>query len=36
MVQLDEFMQHYRRTMNEVWLAASCVPASGVRRLHSR
>jgi AcrR family transcriptional regulator len=22
MVQLDEFMQHYRRTMNSVWLAA--------------
>jgi len=30
MVQVDEFMQHYRRTMNEVWLAAFM--RAGIRR----
>ena len=30
MVQVDEFMQHYRRTMNEVWLEAFI--RAGIRR----
>jgi AcrR family transcriptional regulator len=30
MVQVDDFMQHYRRTMNEVWLAAFM--RTGIRR----